>query len=77
MIEFLRRNLAWMILAFILSTALWLLVTFQQNPDESTVFRAIPVEVHSVAPDLTLRVDVAPIDVVVIAPRDILQELRP
>jgi YbbR domain-containing protein len=77
MIEFLRKNLAWMILAFILSTALWLLVTFQQNPDESSVFRAIPVEVHSVPPGYTLRVDIAPIDVVVVAPRDVLQELRP
>lgn len=74
---FLRRNLAWMVLAFALAASLWGFVTTQQNPDVLDVFQAIPVEVRNLPADLTVRSEIQPVRVTVSAPRDIWQELRP
>lgn len=71
MLTFLRQNLAWMILALVLSTALWLIVTLDQNPAESNWFPSIPVEVKDVPAGLTTRSDVLSVRVRVSAPRDV------
>jgi len=71
MLTFLRRNLAWMLLALMLSTGLWLVVTIDQNPTESNWFSSIPVEVKDVPTGLALRADVPPVRVRVSAPRDV------
>lgn len=71
MLTFLRRNLAWMMLALILSTGLWLVVTIDQNPQESNWFSSIPVEVRDLPAGMALRTEVPPVRVRVTAPRDV------
>ncbi len=71
MLTFLRRNLAWMLLALMLSTGLWLVVTIDQNPTESNWFTSIPVEVVNVPTGLAVRDAVDPVRVRVSAPRDV------
>ena len=71
MLIFLRRNLAWMLLALILSMGLWLIVTIDQNPMESYWFSSIPVEVRDPPAGMALRSEVAPVRVRVSAPRDL------
>lgn len=77
MLIFLRRNLAWMLLALALSMSLWTVVTTQQNPDVVDVFQAIPVELRNVPQNLTVRNEVQPVRLVVAASRDVWQDLRP
>jgi YbbR domain-containing protein len=74
---FLQRNLAWMLLALALSTALWVVVTTQQNPDVVDFFQAIPVETRNKPEDLVLRNEIPTVRVAVAAPRDVWPELRP
>ncbi|HEV8635824.1 MAG TPA: CdaR family protein [Chloroflexota bacterium] len=77
MLIFLQRNLAWMLLAIALATALWIVVTTQQNPDVVDVFQAIQVETRNKPEDLVLRNEVPTVQVTVAAPRDVMQDLRP
>ena len=76
MLIFLQRNLAWMLLAIVLATSLWVVVTTQQNPDVTDFFESIPVEARNQPPDLVLRSEIPPIRLQVAAPRDVWQELR-
>ena len=77
MLIFLQRNLAWMLLALALATALWVVVTTQQNPDVVDVFQAIPVETRNKPEDLVLRNELPTVRVTVAAPRDVWPDLRP
>ncbi|HEY3079505.1 MAG TPA: CdaR family protein [Chloroflexota bacterium] len=77
MLIFLQRNLAWMLLAIALATALWIVVTTQQNPDVVDVFQAIQVETRNKPDDLVLRNEIPTVRVTVAAPRDVWPDLRP
>lgn len=76
MLIFLQRNLAWMLLAIALSTALWVVVTTQQNPDVVDRWESIPVEPRNLPTDLVLRSEIPTVRLSVAAPRDVQQELR-
>ena len=77
MFVFFQRNLAWMLLALILATALWTLVTTQENPDVVDVFQSIPVELRNVPDKLSVTNEATSVNIVVSAPRDAWPELRP
>src|SRR5688572_19443663 len=76
MLIFLQRNLAWMLLAVALATALWVVVTTQQNPDVIDPWESIPVEARNLPTDLVLRSEIPAVRLAVAAPRDVQQELR-
>jgi YbbR domain-containing protein len=73
---FLRRNLVWMLLSFVLSLALWTIVTTAQNPDVIDVFPNIPVELANVPPGMIARTEPAPVRITVVAPADVMPTLR-
>jgi YbbR domain-containing protein len=77
MMTFLKHNLAWMLLSVLLSTVLWVVVTVQQNPDTTRTFTGIPVTVLNLPAGLTLRNEVPPVTVTVVAPRDVAEGLGP
>src|SRR5205085_4463271 len=74
---FLQRNLVWMLLALVLATTLWTVVTTQENPDVVDVFQAVPVELRNVPDRLSVTNEVSSVNLVVSAPRDAWPELRP
>ena len=75
MLIFLQRNLAWMLLAFALATALWVVVTTQQNPDVVDPWESIPVEARNLPTGRVLRSEIPAVQLMVAAPRDVQQEL--
>lgn len=77
MFEFFRRNLVWMLLALVLATALWTLVTTQENPDVVDVFQGITVETRNQPDRLSVTNEVPTVNIVVSAPRDAWPDLRP
>src|SRR5215475_9351025 len=66
-----------MLLAVVLASALWVVVTTQQNPDIVDVFQAIQVETRNKPDDLVLRNEIPTVRVTVAAPRDVWPDLRP
>jgi YbbR domain-containing protein len=70
MLTFLRNNVAWMLLAILLSIGLWLVVTLDQNPTESNWFANVPVEVTNLPGGVLPRADVQPVRVRISAPHD-------
>lgn len=59
MVDSVRRNSGWAVLALLLSSALWIIVTGEQNPPKVDVFSSpIPVEVVNVPPNLGVLGDV-------------------
>lgn len=71
MLSFLKRNIVWMFLSLALSTGLWLVVTVDQNPQESNWFPSIPIELVDVPSGLASRAPIAPVKILVTAPRDL------
>lgn len=71
MLTFLRNNLAWMLLAVMLSIGLWLVVTLDQNPTESNWFPSVQVEVKNLPSGVLPRTDLEPVRVRVSAPHDV------
>jgi YbbR domain-containing protein len=74
---FFQRNLVWMLLALVLATTLWTVVTTQENPDVVDVFQAVPVELRNVPDKLSVTNEAQTVNIVVSAPRDAWPELRP
>src|SRR5215211_771160 len=77
MFFFFQRNLVWMLLALGLATALWAVVTTNENPDVVDVFQAVPIELRNVPDKLSVTNEVSSVNIVVSAPRDAWPELRP
>ncbi len=72
-----RINLGLAVLALLLSTALWVLVVNDQNPDRiDTPDMAIPVEVTKVPPGLVLMNNLDPVRFKIRAPKDRWTALR-
>lgn len=55
MVRYLRRNLPWILLSLLLSLTMWVIVTRQENPEETNSISGIPVDVVGVPADLVLR----------------------
>lgn len=78
MASFLRGNLVWILLSLLLSTALWVMVTFQQNPEETQTLANVPVEFASTpSPTLSIEKVTTSVQLTVSAPRDVWPQLSP
>ncbi len=75
MVSFLRREIVWMLLSLALATALWAIVTNQQNPPYSDYFQSIPVRVKGAPSGLIVRDEIKPIRLKVTAPKDVWDHL--
>lgn len=75
MMGFLRREFVWMVLSLLLATALWTIVTNQQNPPETDYLQSIPVKVRGEPTGLVVRDAIRPVRVRITAPRDVWQRL--
>lgn len=76
MVSFLRGNLIWILLSVVLSTALWLVVTFQQNPEKIAVIPSVPVTVQGAPKDYVVQSEVQTVDLEVSAPSDVWPQLQ-
>ncbi|MBI2939739.1 MAG: hypothetical protein HYY04_04810 [Chloroflexi bacterium] len=77
MLSFLRRNLAWMLLAVLLSTGLWLAVVLEQNPEVPVSFASVPIQVKGIPTGLALANEIPTTRIWLIAPQDVGPQLRP
>ncbi len=77
MLDFLKANLSWMLVALCMSLILWATVAAQQNPDVSTFVGGIPVELRDRPSGLVATSPVLPVNVDVQAPLDALPRLGP
>lgn len=73
--SFLRGNLVWILLSLFLSTALWVVVTFQQNPDVTNTLTGVPVEVTGAPATVVVQAETQTVQLAVSAPRDVWPQL--
>ncbi len=76
MISFLRRNLAWILLSLMLSIALWVVVTFQENPERVDVVSNVAITIQGKPNTVLVQPDVTAVQVEVSAPSDVWPLLR-
>jgi YbbR domain-containing protein len=77
MVDFLKANLAWMLVALGMSVILWATVALQLNPDVSTFVGGVPVDLRDMPSGLVATSPVLPVDLDVRAPLDALARLGP
>lgn len=77
MVSFLRTNLVWMLLSLVLSTGLWVYVTFTKNPEVTNPLPNIPIEIQEAPKALWVQPETTTVQVVVSAPSDVWQQLKP
>jgi YbbR domain-containing protein len=65
-----------LLLSIVLALLLWFYVTSLENPEQTTVFKNLVVEVRGAASDLKVMNTLPPIDVSVQAPQTIMNTLR-
>lgn len=73
--SFLRGNLVWILLSLFLSTALWVVVTFQQNPEVTNTLTGVPVEITAVPRTMFVQQETQSVQLTVSAPRDVWPQL--
>jgi len=75
-LSFLRGNLIWILLSFALSTGLWLVVTFQENPEKYGVIPSVPIDVQNTPAGVLIQRETTTVDLEVSAPSDVWPQLR-
>jgi len=75
-LSFLRGNLIWILLSVMVSGALWLVVTFQENPEKFEVIPAVPIEVQGSPQGMVIQRETDSVDLEVSAPSDVWPQLR-
>jgi YbbR domain-containing protein len=75
MISFLRGNVAWILLSLLLSISLWIVVTFQQDPERTDTIANVPVEVTAKPSTVLIQQGATAIQVTVSAPSDVWPQL--
>lgn len=73
--SFLRGNLVWILLSLFLSTALWIVVSFQQNPEETRTLADVPVQVTGTPSTMYVEQETDSVQLTVSAPRDVWPQL--
>lgn len=73
--SFLKDNLVWILLSLLLSTALWVVVTFQQNPEVTNTLADVPVDVTGVPGTMYVQKETTSVQLTVSAPRDVWPQL--
>ncbi|HVB96141.1 MAG TPA: CdaR family protein [Chloroflexota bacterium] len=77
MVPFLRSNLVWMLLSLVLSTGLWVFVTFNQDPEVTNSISNIPVQIQGAPKTLVVQSETQTVTAVLSAPSDVWPQLRP
>lgn len=77
MVPFLRSNLVWMILSLVLSTGLWVFVTFKEDPEVTHTISAIPVVVQDAPKTMVVQSETSTVQAIVSAPSDVWPQLQP
>ena len=77
MVSFLRTNLAWMLLSLILSTGLWVFVTFRVDPEVLHTISNIPIQIQEQPKTMAVESDTSVVQIVVSAPNDVWTQLKP
>lgn len=77
MVSFLRTNLAWMLLSLILSSGLWVFVTFRVDPEVLHTLSNIPIQIQEKPKTVDVQADTTVVQVVVSAPNDVWTQLKP
>jgi len=76
-VSFLRANLVWMLLSVVLSTALWVFVTFKEDPEVSHTLDNIPIEVQDKPKTMDVQIEANNARIVVSAPDSVWSQLKP
>lgn len=76
MVSFLRENLVWFLLSLLLSLGLWIVVTFQKDPEVTNTIANVPVEVQNPPSAVLVQAEASTVQVVVSAPNDVWPQLK-
>jgi hypothetical protein len=75
-ISFLRSNLVWILLSVLISLGLWVIVTFQQDPEVTDVLANVAVDVQNVPKTVLVQPDTTSVQLTVTAPKDVWPQLK-
>lgn len=76
MVSFLRSNLVWMLLSLLISTGLWVFVTFKEDPEVTNVVPNIPITVQESPTTMVVQPETSTVQVRVSAPSAVWAQLR-
>ncbi|MGH2461720.1 MAG: CdaR family protein [Chloroflexota bacterium] len=76
MVSFLRSNLVWMLLSLLISTGLWVFVTFKEDPEVTHVLSNIPISVQQPPPTMVVQPETQVVQVQVSAPSAVWAQLK-
>lgn len=77
MVSFLRSNLVWMLLSLLISTGLWVFVTFKEDPEVTNVLSNIPIAVQQPPTTMVVQPETKVVQVQVSAPSAVWAQLKP
>lgn len=77
MVSFLRSNLVWMLLSLLLSSGLWVYVTFRQDPEGLHLMENIPIVVQGQPKTMVVQPETTAVQVEVIASKEVWAQLKP
>ena len=77
MVSFLRSNLVWMLLSLLISTGLWVFVTFKEDPEVTNVLSNIPIAVQQTPTTMIVQSETQAVQVQVSAPSAVWAQLKP
>jgi YbbR domain-containing protein len=75
-ISFLRSNLVWILLSVLISLGLWIIVTFQQDPEVTDVLANVAIDVQNVPKTVLVQPDTTSVQLTVTAPKDVWPQLK-
>ena len=76
MVSLLRNNLAWLLLSLLLSTSLWVFVTFQRNPEVTNTIGSVPLDIKDYPKSVVVQTETTTVQVQVSAPADVWPQLK-
>ncbi len=76
MVPFLRSNVIWMLLSLVISTGLWVFVTFNQDPEVSNSINGVPIQIVGAPKNLVVQSETQTVSVMLSAPSDVWPQLR-
>lgn len=77
MVSFLRSNLIWMVLSLLISTGLWVFVTFRVDPEVPRSLSNIPIQVQEKPKTMVVESETPAVTVQLVAPNGVWAQLKP
>jgi YbbR domain-containing protein len=77
MVSFLRANLVWMLLSLLLSTGLWVYVTFRVDPEVTHTLSNIPIEIQEKPKTMVVQSETPAVQVEVSTSSAVWAQLKP